>query len=161
DRVDLMHTQEGGNGFQASRMGRELSDQAGIGFGSETDADPVGARADVDAGGARMLHGQRFGPGRLFLAKGFTLDLGPGLAAAVGLALGLSLSLLAAGRRGGGWWVSGRRCGHKRPPEKRRGEGIDVHAPRRCAGEVAVTDHNSLLQTGTARSRVGAPGPGS
>lgn len=28
-----------------------------------------------------------------------------------------------------------------------------MHGPRRCAGEVAVTNHQSLLQTGTARSR--------
>jgi hypothetical protein len=43
DRVDLMLLQEGGNGLQASRMGRELLDQAGIGFAGEADADPVGA----------------------------------------------------------------------------------------------------------------------
>jgi hypothetical protein len=43
DRVDLVLTQEGRNGFQASRMGRELLNQAGTGFGGEADADPVGA----------------------------------------------------------------------------------------------------------------------
>jgi len=43
DRVDLMLTQEGRNRFQASRMGRKLSNQAGIGCAGETDADPVGA----------------------------------------------------------------------------------------------------------------------
>jgi hypothetical protein len=31
------------NGFQAGRMGRELLNQAGSGFGGEADADPVGA----------------------------------------------------------------------------------------------------------------------
>jgi hypothetical protein len=43
DRVDLMLPQEGGNGFQASRMGRKLSNQAGSGVGAETNTDPVGA----------------------------------------------------------------------------------------------------------------------
>ena len=32
-----------GDGFQASRMSRELLNQAGIGFGRETNADPMGA----------------------------------------------------------------------------------------------------------------------
>jgi hypothetical protein len=32
--------------------------QAGVGLGGETDADPVGVGADVDAGGVRMEHGQ-------------------------------------------------------------------------------------------------------
>ena len=48
-----MLAQESGDGFQASRMGRELLNQAGIGFGRETDADPVGAGTDVDAGRVR------------------------------------------------------------------------------------------------------------
>ena len=43
DRSDLMLTQEGYNGFQASRVSRKLLNQAGVGFGGETDADPVGA----------------------------------------------------------------------------------------------------------------------
>ena len=58
--VDLMLMQERRNGFQANRMGRELLNQAGSGFGGEADADPVGAGTDVDAGGVRVLHGQRF-----------------------------------------------------------------------------------------------------
>jgi len=33
--------------------------------------------------------------------------------------------------------------------------------PRRCAGEVAVTNHKSMLQTGTTRSRQGVTGSGS
>src|SRR5262249_24843372 len=103
DRVDLVLTQESRNGFQASRVGRELSNQAGIGGGSEPEADPVGAGTDVNAGGVRMLHGQRLDPGGLLPTKGLALELGPGFPTAVGLALGLSLSLLAAGRRGGGW----------------------------------------------------------
>src|SRR5262245_10685821 len=45
-----------------------------------------------------------------------------------------------------------------RTPRTRRREG---HAAGRCAGEVAVTDHRSLLQTGTARSRDGVTGTGS
>src|SRR5262249_61851040 len=68
-------------------MGRELSDQAGSGFGGETDADPVGAGADVDAGGVGMMHGQRFHPGGLLPTKGFALGLGPGLATVRGSAL--------------------------------------------------------------------------
>ena len=48
-----MLMQEGRNGFQASRMGRKLLNQAGIGCGGETDADPVGTGTDVDAGGVR------------------------------------------------------------------------------------------------------------
>src|SRR5260370_379149 len=43
DRGDLMLTQEGRDGFQASRMSRELSNQAGSGVGGETDTDPVRA----------------------------------------------------------------------------------------------------------------------
>src|SRR5262249_58451803 len=51
DRGDLMLPQEGGDGSQAGRVGGERLDQAGSGFGGEADADPVGAGADVDAGG--------------------------------------------------------------------------------------------------------------
>src|SRR5262249_27083533 len=58
DRIDLVLTQEGGHGLQAGRVSRELPDRAGIGVGGEADADPVGARADVDAGGVRALPGQ-------------------------------------------------------------------------------------------------------
>jgi hypothetical protein len=97
-----MLPQEGCNGFQARRVGRELLNQAGMGFGSETDADPGGARTDVDASGVRMLHGQSLELGSLLLTTGFALGLGPGLAAVISSALGLRLSLLAAGRRGGG-----------------------------------------------------------
>src|SRR6516162_10320489 len=79
----------------------------------------------------------------------------------IGFALGLGLSLFAAGRSGGGWLASARRCRHGKPPEKGRGEGIGVHAPRPCAGEVAVISHQSLLQTGTTRSREGVTGSGS
>jgi hypothetical protein len=43
DGVDLVLTQEGHNGFQASRMGRKLSNQAGTSVAREADADPVGA----------------------------------------------------------------------------------------------------------------------
>jgi hypothetical protein len=78
-------------------------DQAGIGFGGEADADPVRARADVDAGGVRVLHGQRFDVGGLLLPAGFAPGLGPGFAPAVGLAVGLRLSTLGAGRRAGVW----------------------------------------------------------
>ena len=53
DRGDLMLPQEGHNGFQAIGMGREFFNPAGIGFGRETDADPVGAGTDVDAGRVR------------------------------------------------------------------------------------------------------------
>src|SRR5262245_57663221 len=42
------------------------------------------------------------------------------------------------------------------PREKRGGK-----EKRQCAGEVAVTNHKSLLQTGTTRSREGVPGSGS
>src|SRR5207302_5447877 len=49
DRGDLVLPQEGGNGLQAIRVGRELPNQAGSGVGGETDTDPVGAGADVDA----------------------------------------------------------------------------------------------------------------
>src|SRR5213080_1637967 len=96
-----------------------------------------------------MLHGQRVDLGGLFLTNGFALDLGPGFAPLVGLAVGLSLSLLAAGGRGGGWLVSGRRCSHGRTLHKRREEGIVGHAPGQFAGEVAVTNHKSYLQTET------------
>src|SRR5262249_27020643 len=89
--------------------------------------------------------------------KGFALGLGPGLAPVGSLALGLSLRLRGAGRRGGGALPFGRRCRHGRTLHKRRGEGIGGHAPRRCAGEAAVTNHQSLWQTGTTRSREGVP----
>src|SRR5262245_61777910 len=130
-----MLMQEGRNSLQAIGMGRKLSNQAGIGFAGETDADPVGAGTDVDAGGVRMLHGQRFDLGGLLQTKGFALGLGPGLATAVSLAVGLSF--LGAVRRGGGWLASGRRCSHGRTPRKRKGEGSGGQAPRPCAGESA------------------------
>ena len=154
-----MLPQEGGKGFQASRMSWNLANQAGSGVGGETNTDPVGATADVDAGGVRMLHGQRFDVGGLLLTTDFALDLGPCFATVIGLTLGLSLSLLAAGRRGGGWWLSGRRCGHGRTPQKRRGEGIGGRTTRQCAGESA--GKRSRLQTGTTRSREGVTGSGS
>jgi hypothetical protein len=43
-----------------------------------------------------MLHGQRFDLGSLLLMTGFALELGPGLATLIGLAV--VLSLLGAGR---------------------------------------------------------------
>src|SRR5436853_5378266 len=100
-------------------MSRKLPNQTGGGVGGETDADPVGARADVDAGGVRMLHGQGLDLGGLPLPQRLALALGPGLAAVVGLAVGLSLGLPAAGRRGGGRLVSGRRYSHGRTPQTR------------------------------------------
>src|SRR5262249_5833329 len=100
-----MLPQEGGDSLQAGRVGGGLPNQAGGGVGGETDAAPVGARADVDAGGVRVLHGQGLDPAGLLLTTGFALGLGAGFATAVGLALGLSS--LAAARRGGAWWVSG------------------------------------------------------
>src|SRR5262245_24520939 len=108
-----------------------------------------------------MLHGQSFDLGGLPLTTGFVLGLGPGFATVVGLAVGLGLSLLAAGRRGVGCLASGRRCSHGRAPQKRTAEGIGGHAPRQCAGEVAVTRHKSLLQTGTTRFWEGVTGSGS
>jgi hypothetical protein len=42
DRGDLMLAQEGGYGFQAIGMGRELLNHAGRGYAGEADADPVG-----------------------------------------------------------------------------------------------------------------------
>jgi hypothetical protein len=161
DGVDLVLPQEGRKGLQASRMGRELLNQAGTSFGGEADADSVGAGTDVDAGGVRMVHGQRFDPGDLPLMKGFALGLGPGLASVVGLAVSLGLGLLGAGSRRGGWSASGRRCRHGRTPQKRRGEGIGGQATRQRAGEAAVTSHQSLLQTGTTRCREGVTGSGS
>src|ERR1700730_14746560 len=106
-----------------------------------------------------MLHGQSFDSGGLLLTKGLALDLGPGLAPVVGLAVGLSLSWLAAGRRGGGWFASGRRCSHGTTPQQRRSEGIGGRTPRQCAGESA--GRRSRLQTGTTRSRDGVLGAGS
>src|SRR5437660_33792 len=81
------------------------------------------------------LHGQSFRLGGLLLAEGFALGLGPGFPPLVGLAVGLSLSLLGGGGRRGGWFASGRRCSHGRPPRTRRREG---NAARPCAGEAAV-----------------------
>src|ERR1700719_5429772 len=107
----------------------------------------------------RVLHGQGFDLGGLPLPKGFALDLGPGLATAEGPAVGLALIRLAAGSRGGVWWVSGRRFGHGRTPQKRKGEGSGGHAPRQCAGESAGI--RSRLQTGTTRARDGDTGSGS
>jgi hypothetical protein len=124
DGVDLMLMQEGGNGFQARRVGRKFLNQAGIGCGGEADADPVGAGTDVDAGGVRMVHGQRFDLGGLLLTKGFALGLGPGLATVIGLAVGAGLGLRAAGR-GGGWFAFGSpasRCRHGGTPSKERGD---------------------------------------
>src|ERR1700733_8125083 len=46
DRGDLMLPQEGGDGLQASRMGRKLSNQAGGGAGPEADAPPGGAGSE-------------------------------------------------------------------------------------------------------------------
>src|SRR5262249_16681636 len=134
DRGDLVLPQEGGYGFQASRMSRKLAHQAGSGVGGETNTDPVGATAQGDAGGVRMLHGQSFDVGSLLLTTGLALDLGPCFATVVGLTLGLSLSSVAAGRRGGGWLLSGRRCGHGRTPQKRRGEGIGGRDTQPSAG---------------------------
>src|SRR6516225_3943127 len=104
-----------------------------------------------------MLHWQSFDLGGLLLTKGFALDLGPGFATVVGLTLSLGLRLLAIGKRGSGWLASGRKCRHKRPPQN-PGEEIDGHAARQYAGEVAVTNHKSLLQTGTTRCREGVTG---
>src|SRR5262249_14498555 len=123
DGGDLMLMQEGHNSFQASRMGRKLLNQAGIGFGGEADADPVGAGTDVDARGVRVLHWQRVELGDLLLLKGFALGLGPGFAAGIGLAVGVGLGLRAAGG-GGGWLASGSpgsRCRHGGTPSKERG----------------------------------------
>src|SRR6187399_1982355 len=96
-----------------------------------------------------MLHGQSFHLGGLLLAEGFALGLGPGFPTLIGLAVSLSLSLLGGGRRRGGWLALGRRCSHGRTPRTRKGKGIGGQGPRQCVGEVAVTNHKSLLQTGT------------
>jgi hypothetical protein len=157
DRGDPVLPQEGGDGLQAGRVGRELPNQTGRGVGGEAGADPVRAGADVDAGGVRVLHGQRFDPGGLPLPQGIALDPGPGLAAAVGLALGLRW--LAAGSGGGGGWVSGPWCGHGWTPQQGTGDGIGGLAPRRCAGESA--GGRARLQAGTPRSRDGVTGMGS
>src|SRR5262249_54856734 len=94
--------------------------------------------------------------------SGFALVLGPGFPTAVGLALGLSRSVLGAGWRGRGWWVPGRRCSHARTPQKREGEGSGGHGPRRWAGGAA--GRRSRLQTGTTRpgrsARVGVTSDG-
>src|SRR5262245_13287622 len=108
-----MLTQERRDGLQAIGVGRELPDQAGIRFaGGEADADPVAARANVDASRVRMLHGQGFDVGGLLLTIGLAPGPGAGLFTLVSLALlGLSLGLLAAdglaaGSRTGGWLAS-------------------------------------------------------
>src|SRR6476469_3757023 len=49
DGADLMLMQEGRNGFQASRMGRELLNHAGMGFGSETCVSIVGSRRGTES----------------------------------------------------------------------------------------------------------------
>ena len=116
DRVDPVLAQEGGDGVQAVRVGRELSDRAGGGVGGEADAHPVGAGADVDAGGVRVLHGQgldRGGPAR---AGGLARGLSPGLATLVSRAAGLSVR--DAGRGGG--LAPGRGCSHGRTPREER-----------------------------------------
>ena len=93
-----MLAQEGGDGLQAGRMSRKLLNQAGGGVGGEADADPMGARADVDAGGVRMLHGQGFDPAGLLLTTGFAPGLGLCFATAVGLTLSPNGGLLAAAK---------------------------------------------------------------
>ena len=70
-----MLAQEGRDGLQAVRVGGELPDQAGVGFGGEADADPVGARADVDATGVRVLHGQGLDLGGLLWRRASLLAL--------------------------------------------------------------------------------------
>jgi hypothetical protein len=130
----LLLPQEAHKGFQASRRGRELLNQAGIGFGREADTDPVGAGTDVDAGRVRTEYGQRLDLGGLLLLKGFGLGLGPGFATGIGFALGLGLSLLAAGRRGGGCLACGRGCSPREAPKKRREEEIGVCPEAVCGG---------------------------
>ena len=78
------------------------------------------------------------------------------------MAVGPSLSVRAAGRRGGGCLAWDRRCRHRRTPQKREDrKGIGVPAPRPCAGEVARINHESRLQTGTTRRGERVPGSGS
>src|SRR5262249_45239672 len=139
-------------------MGRKLLNQAGIGFGGETDADPVGAGTDVDAGGVKMVHGQRFELGGLLLTQGFALGLGPGFATVIGLAVGAGLGLRAAGGRAS-WLASGSpgsRCRHGGTPSKERedpySEGTGGHAllPRGSVrgsrqGQVRVTNGNHAI----------------
>jgi hypothetical protein len=125
----------------AGRMGRELPDQAGGGVGGEADAHPVGARADVDAGRVRVLHGQGFDPAGLLPAAGFALGLGPCLAAAVGPARGPGRGWLAFACGGSGRRGSGRRCGHGRTPQRGRGDGTGGRAPGPCARESAGDGH--------------------
>jgi hypothetical protein len=109
-----------------------------------------------------MEHRQRFDVSGLFVTEGFALGLGPRLATVVGLAVGPSLSLRAAGRRGGGWLAWDRRCRHGRTPQKREDRrGMGGHAPRPCAGEVTGINQQSRLQTGTTRLGEGVPGSGS
>ena len=160
DRVDLMLTQEGGDGLQAVRVGRELSNQAGSGVGGEADADPVGAGADVDAGGVRVLHGQGFDLGGLPLATGFALELGPGLATLVGLAVGLGLSLLAAGRRGGGGWrlVVGAVMGELREQRRERDRRPCPEAV--CGGVGSDGSHVTVANGNHAIPGTESPGRG-
>src|SRR5947209_4552427 len=106
-----------------------------------------------------MLHGQSFHLGGLLLAEGFALGLGPGFAPLVSLAVGLSLSLLGARGRRGGWFASGRRCSHGRTPRTRRTEGIGGHAARQCAGEAAVI--KVTVANGNHATREGVSGSGS
>src|SRR5262245_64593112 len=67
-----------------------------------------------------MLHGQSLDPDCLALLEGLALELGPSLATLVGLAVGLSLSLLGAGSRGGGGLAPGRGYSHGRTPRKEK-----------------------------------------
>src|SRR5262249_33283310 len=60
--------------------------------------------------------------------KGFALGLGPGFATVIGFALGLGLSVLAAGRSGGGGLASGRGCRHRKPSKERREGGSEMVA---------------------------------
>jgi hypothetical protein len=83
-----------------------------------------------------MLHGQSFDLGGLLLTMGFALGLGPCFATVVGLALGLSLSLLAAGSRGGSCLASGRRCSHARTPQKQERRRERQPCPEAMCGGV-------------------------
>src|ERR1700736_5767008 len=84
----------------------------------------------------RMVHGQSFDLSSLLLTTGFALDLGPCFATVVGLALGLSLTLLAAGRRGGSCLASGRRCSHGRTPQKQERRRERQPCPEAMCGGV-------------------------
>ena len=89
-------------------------------------------RAEVDAGGMRVPHGQGLDVGGLLLTKGLALGLGPGLATAVSLTLRLSLSLLAGGGRAGGWLASDRGCSHGGAPREngKTSRGRARHPPQ-------------------------------